>query len=73
MTERPTAYATCGFCSHVAQLTADTEAEVEDTLRRILIAHQITEHPEIAPRDRLGYVVILYGAWRAFAKPEAYG
>jgi len=73
MTERPIAYATCALCSHVAQLTGDTEAEITDTLRRMLLAHLITEHPEVESRARLGHVVILYGTCRPFTKPEAYG
>lgn len=72
MTERKTAFAACAFCSYVVRLTADDEAEVQDTLRRMLLAHVSTEHPERRRREDVGKLII-YNGFRLPTKPEAYG
>jgi len=72
MTERATAFASCAFCSHVIRLTADDEAEVQETLRRMLLAHVCVEHPEQRRREDIGKLII-YNGFRLPPKPEAYG
>jgi hypothetical protein len=72
MTERATAFASCGFCPYIVRLTADTASEVQETLRRMLLAHVSTEHPEQRRREDVGKLII-YRGFCLPEKPEAYG
>jgi len=44
--ERPSAIVSCAWCLWRAKLTADGPLEVAATLRRLLLAHIQTQHPE---------------------------
>lgn len=48
---QPTAFASCPFCTYLARLSGDTEAEAGSSLRRILLAHVVDMHPDRRATD----------------------
>ena len=61
MPDRPTGVASCALCRWRAQLTADTDPELRDTLRRMLVAHLVTEHEEVGVNDRVLDLLVYRG------------
>lgn len=61
MPDRPTDVASCTLCRWRAQLTTDTDAELRDTLRRMLVAHLVTEHEEVGVDDRVLDLLVYRG------------
>jgi hypothetical protein len=59
--DRPTGVASCTLCRWRAQLTADTDLELRDTLRRMLVAHLVTEHEDVGLDDRVLDLLVYRG------------